>query len=181
MGVSDYTCSDLEDMLIWKDNQIQNRILDAIEARQMPDGSYSLILHPANSEYEDFQTIRQHQVPSFILEAMTKLVVVDEIAEPNFLLVINRVESVFDNPEEARRLQEYDPMAMYLLNCLMGIMDISQVQSLNLMLMTCVQQKMKEMHEGDPRSTASIVVSLKMTPSDFLADVVRLGLMRGSM
>jgi hypothetical protein len=72
-------------------------------------------------------------------------------------------------------------MAMYLLNCLMGIMDISQEQSLNLMLMTCVQQKMKEMRERDPRSTASMVISLKMTASDFLADVVRLGLMKGSM
>jgi hypothetical protein len=72
-------------------------------------------------------------------------------------------------------------MAMYLLNCLMGIMDISQERSLNLMLMTGIQQKMKQMHERDPRSTASIVVSLMMTSGDYLADVVRLGLMRVSM
>jgi hypothetical protein len=40
------------------------------------------------------------------------------------------------------------------------------------MLMTCVQQNIKEMHERDAKSPASMVISLKMTASEFLADVV---------
>jgi hypothetical protein len=51
-----------------------------------------LVLHPADSEYVEFHTLWQKQVPSYILEAMTKLVVLDEIAEPSFLLMINWVE-----------------------------------------------------------------------------------------
>jgi hypothetical protein len=112
---------------------------------------------------------------------MTKLAVLSEVAEPGFLLMINRVETSFDNKENANKLQEYSPLAMHLINCLMGIIDISQEQSHHMMIMTCVQQKLRQMHDRDDRSTASMVIHLKMTSSEFMADVVRLGLMRGSM
>jgi hypothetical protein len=112
---------------------------------------------------------------------MTNLAVLSEVAEPSFLLMINRVETSIDNVENASKLQEYGPLAMHLINCFMGIIDISHEQSLHMMLMTCVQHKTRQMHDGDARSTASMVIHMKMTSSEFLADMVRLGLMRGSM
>jgi hypothetical protein len=60
----------------------------------------------------------------------------------------------------------------------MGIMDISQEQSLHMMLMTCIQQKMEQMHDREARSTASLVIQRKMTSSELLAHVVRLVLMK---
>jgi hypothetical protein len=72
-------------------------------------------------------------------------------------------------------------MAMYLINCLQSVMDVTPEQSLNLMLMTCIQQRMKEMQEREARSTAFIVINMKMTSSKFLVDVVRLGLVRGAL
>jgi hypothetical protein len=46
----------------------------------------------------------QHQKPAYIMDAMTNLVVLAEIAEPSFLLMINRVEAIFDDPNEVRSL-----------------------------------------------------------------------------
>jgi hypothetical protein len=40
----------------------------------------------------------------------------------------------------------------------MGIMDISQEQSLHMILMMCIQKKMEQMHDRDARSTASLVI-----------------------
>jgi hypothetical protein len=111
---------------------------------------------------------------------MTNLAVLSEVAEPSFLLMINWVETAFQSKDNADKLQEYGLVAMHLINCLMGVMDASQEQSLHMMLMTCIQKKMEQMHDGDARSTASLVIQRKMTSSEHLADVVQLGLMGGS-
>jgi hypothetical protein len=112
---------------------------------------------------------------------MADLVLLEEVAEPSFLLMINKTEAVYNNLAEATKLQEYGPMAMYLINCLQSVMDVTPEQSLNLMLMTCIQQRMKEMHEREARSVASIVINMKITSSEFLADVVQQGLSRGAL
>jgi hypothetical protein len=61
---------------------------------------------------------------------------------------------------------------MHLINFLMDVMDATQEQSLHMMLMTCIQRKMKQMHEGDFRSMASLVIQRRTTSSEYLADVV---------
>jgi hypothetical protein len=180
-GVSEYTLEEIIDMKAWHANKVSDRIRDATNTREEPNGIYLLVLHPGEDQPEEFQTIYQHQEPAYIMDAMTNLVVLAEIVEPSWLLMINRVEAIIYDPQKVRRLQEYGPLAMHLINCLMSVMDVSKEQSLNMMLMTCMSKNMKEMHERDARSPASMVISLKMTSSEFLADVVRLGLTKGSL
>jgi hypothetical protein len=180
-GVTEYTHVELEEMKRWQIDKINERLQDANDVRTDLNHRHPLVLHRGDHESEEFQSIFQYEVPAYTREAMTNLAVLSEVAEPSFLLMIKRVETSFENVENASKLQEYGPLATHLINCLMGIIDISQEQSLHMMLMTCVQQKMRQMHDTDARSTASMAIHLKMTSSEFLANVVRLGLMRGSM
>ncbi len=69
---------------------------------------------------------------------MTNLAVLSEVAEPSSLLMIDRLETSFEKKDNFEKLQEYGPIAMHLINCLMSIMDVSQEQSLHMMLMTCI-------------------------------------------
>jgi hypothetical protein len=124
-GVSEYTLKEIIDMKAWQADKVSDRIRDATNAREEPNGIYPLVLHPGEDEPEEFQSIYLHQEPAYIMDAMTNLVVLAEIAEPSFLLLIKRVEAIFDDPQEVRRLQEYGPLAMHLINCLMSVMDVS--------------------------------------------------------
>jgi hypothetical protein len=124
-GVSEYTLEDIVNMKAWQADKVSDRIRDATSAREEPNAIYTLVLHPGEDEPEEFQTIDQHQEPVYMMDAMTDLVVLAEIADPSFLLMINRVEAILDDPQEVRRLQEYGPLAMHLVNCLMSVMDIS--------------------------------------------------------
>jgi hypothetical protein len=181
LGVTGYTLEELEETMRWQVDKVNERLQDANEDRAALNHWHPLVLHRGDHESMEYQSIFQHEEPAYIREAMTNLAVLSEVAKPSFLLMIDMVETSFESKDSAGKLQEYGPVAMHLINCLIGIMDISQEQSLHMMLMTCIQQNMEQMHNRDARSTASLVVHMKMTSSEFLADVVRLGLMRGSM
>jgi phage FluMu gp28-like protein len=142
----------------WQVDKVNERLQDANEDRAALNHRHPLVLHRGDHESEEFQSILQHEEPAYIREAMTNLAVLSEVAEPSFLLMINMVEKSFESEDTANKLQEYGPVAMHLINCLMGIMDISHEQSLHMMLMTCVQQKMKQVHDRDAKSTASMVI-----------------------
>jgi hypothetical protein len=94
--------------------------------------------------------------------------------------MINRSETSFEKKKDSIKLQEYGSIAMHLVNCLMHVMDVSQEESLSLMMMSCIQRKMELLHEGTTRTTAALIVERKTIASPFLADVVCLGLIRGS-
>mgnify|MGYP000199530548 CR=1 FL=1 len=68
---------------------------------------------------------------------MTNLAIPREVAESSFLLMVNRLETSFEKERESNKLQEYGPIAMHLVNCLMKVMDVSQEESLHLMMMSC--------------------------------------------
>jgi hypothetical protein len=172
---------DLLDMNAFQEDKIQERLRDASDCKQGPPLIYPRVLHPSEGEREECHVLFHCRVPHHIFEALANLALPEEVAEPSFLLMINRTEAVFDVPAEAKKLEEYGPMAIYLLNCLTSVMDVTPEQSLNLILMTCIQQRMKGMHEREARSTASIVNNMKMKSSEFLVDVVQLGLVRGSL
>ena len=67
---------------------------------------------------------------------------------------------------------------MHLVNCLMHVMDVNQGESLILMMMSCIQRRMELLHEVTTRTTAALIIEQKTTASAFLADIVRLGLVR---
>jgi hypothetical protein len=180
LGVTEYTLEESEEMSRWQVDKFNERLQEANNDRDALHRRHPLVLHRGDHETEEFQSIFEHEGPAYIREAMTNLAVLSKVAVPSFLFMINRVETTFESKDNADKLQEYVPVAMHLVNCPMGVMDVSQEQSLHMMLMTCIQKKMEQMHDGDARGTASLVIQRKMTSSKCLANVVRLGLMRGS-
>jgi hypothetical protein len=173
LGVIEDTIDDIEGMTQWQEDKVQERLDEANRHQVYPH--YPLVLYGGDYETEDFQTTYQHEEPAYLREAMTNLAVLSEVAEPSFLLMINRLETSFEKKDNFEKLHEYGPVAMHLISCLMSIKDVSQEQSLHMMLMTCIQRKMEQLHERDFRSTASLVFQRKMTSSKYLADVVRRG------
>jgi hypothetical protein len=61
-------------------------------------------LHRGDHETEVFQSIFQHEELAYIREAMTNLAVLSEVAEPSFLLMINRIETAFEGRDNADKL-----------------------------------------------------------------------------
>jgi hypothetical protein len=125
LGVTAYTLEELPKMKRWQVDKVNERLQDANEDRASFNHRHPLVLHCGYHESEEFQSIFQHEEPAYIREAMTNLAVLSEVAEPSFLLMINRVETSFESQDNANKLQEYGPIAMHLVNCLMGIMDVA--------------------------------------------------------
>ncbi len=177
-GVMEFTPENIRDMKEWQAEKIEERLQDANDASGDQDRRHPIVLQQGDNEVEEFKATFQRGEHA---EAMADLVVLSEVAEPSFLCMMNRVESSFNNDENASLLQEYSPVALHLVNALMSTFEVSQEHSLDLMLMTCIQQVMKRVHGRESRSTAAMIIHLRKTSSEFLADVVRLGLIRGAM
>ncbi len=169
--------NDLENIYLWQKDKVQERIEEAMGNQAYEH--YSIILHLFVHEHDEFQDTYQHEQPVYLREPMTTLAIPPEVAEPSFLMMINRLEVSFEKKKDSLKLQEYGSVAMHVVNCLMHVMDVSQEESLSLMMMSCIQRRMELLHEGSTRTTASLIVERKSTASSFLADV-RLGLVRGS-
>jgi hypothetical protein len=143
---------------------------------------HPLILHPEQAETDDYLDEYDNSGTSpEVMEAMADLVIPLEIADQSFMLVIDRGEETYKDPNQAEMLRGYEPLARHVINCLMSVMDISQEESLDHMLKMCVQQKVKGLHDKNARTTASLVIHMKMTASEYVADVVRLGLANGAL
>jgi hypothetical protein len=120
LGVTEYTLEELEERTRWQVDKVNKRLQDGNEDRAALNHRHPLVLHRGDHESEEFQGIFQHEEPAYIREAMTNLAVLSEVAEPSFLLMINRVETSFESNDSADKLQEYGPVAMHLINCLMA-------------------------------------------------------------
>jgi hypothetical protein len=126
LGVTEYTLGEIEDISRWQVDKFNESLQDTRDDRDALHHWHPLVLHRGDHETEEFQSIFQHEEPAYIREAITNLAVLREVVEPRFLLMINVVETAFESKDNADKLQEYGPVAMHLINCLMGIMDISQ-------------------------------------------------------
>jgi hypothetical protein len=177
-GVMEYTMDDLDSIYQWQQEKVQEPLEDA--NRYQSYGHYPLVLHRGDHDKDEFQDTYQHEQPVYLREPMTSLAIPHEVAEPSFLLMINRLEVSFEKKKDSIKLQEYGSVAMHLVNCLMHVMDVDQEESLSLMMMSCIQRRMELLHEETTRTTAALIVEQKTTASAFLANVVRLGLIRGS-
>ena len=174
----EYTVDDLESIYIWQKEKIQDCVEDAHAS--MYYQHYPLVLHRGLHDRDEFQDTYQHEQPVYLREPMITLAIPPEVAEPSFLTMINNLEVFFNKEQDSTELKQYVPVAMHVVNCLMHVMDVNQEESLSLMMMSCIQRRMELLHEGSTRTTASLIVERKSTASAFLADVVRLGLVRGS-
>jgi hypothetical protein len=100
---------DLLDMKDFQEDTIQERLRDASDCKQGPPLIYPLVLHPSEDEHEECHVLFQRRVPHHILEALANLALPEEVAEPRFLLMINRTEAVFDGgSQEARGICSND-------------------------------------------------------------------------
>jgi hypothetical protein len=167
-------------MKIFQKGILQTR---ARRAHDETEGAlHPLTLHPGPAETNDYldEYDNSGASPEF-MEAMADLVIPLQIADHSFMLVIDCAEEICKDPDQAEMLGGYEPLARHVINSLMSVMNISPEESLNHMLMTCVQQKVKGLNDKNARTTASLIIHMKMTASQYLADVVSLGLANGAL
>jgi hypothetical protein len=114
------------------------------------------------------------------LHAFADLVVSPDCADTSFMLVMDRTEREYQNPDKLKMLRKYEPVTQHVLSCMSSILDISQDESFDHMLMACVQQKLKQLHNLPARSSSAQVLPLHISASQHLANVIRLGLVAGA-
>jgi hypothetical protein len=90
-GFLEYSIDDLESMHQWQLEKVQERLDEANRFQFYQH--YPLSLHRGDHEREEFQSLYQHEEPSYLREAMTNLASLSEVAEPSFLLMINQLET----------------------------------------------------------------------------------------
>jgi hypothetical protein len=62
------------------------------------------------------------------------------------MLVMDRTERGYQNPDKLEMLRKYEPLTQNILSCVSSVLDITHDESLDHMLMACVQHKMKQLH-----------------------------------
>jgi hypothetical protein len=91
--VLEYSMDDLESIHLWQLEKVQERLNDCNEYQAYQH--YPLVLHRGDHEWDEFQDLYQLEQPPYLREPMTNLAIPREVAEPSFLLVVNRLETSF--------------------------------------------------------------------------------------
>ena len=128
----------------WKSIQDREK-----KARDEAPGLHPCIVHMDEDEREKFMEQfyltdgSGHAHDEDTLHAFADLVVSPDCADTSFMLVMDRTERGYQNPDKLTMLRKYEPVTQHILSCVSSILDISQDESLVHMLMACVQQKLK--------------------------------------
>jgi hypothetical protein len=113
-----------------RDIRIFQREISQARARRSHDQAegalHPLILHPIPAETDEYLDKNDNSGASpEVMEAMADLVIPLETADPSFMLVIDRAEATYRDPDQAEMLRGYEPMARHVITCLMSVMNIS--------------------------------------------------------
>jgi hypothetical protein len=114
------------------------------------------------------------------LQALADLVVSPDCADRSFMLIMDRVEMKYHDPVQLGMLYKYEPLAQHILSCMRSVLGITLEESLNHMLMACVQQKLEQLHHQPARSALAPAPPIQVSANQHMADVIRLSLVAGA-
>ncbi len=87
------------------------------------------------------------------------------------------LETEYQNPDQLDMLRTYEPIMRHLVRSLSTVMSMSPEESLNHMLMSCVQHRLGIMHNAPPPgSTSTQLVHYGEPDNQKLADMIRLSM-----